>query len=387
MKKILSILLAALMVASMPIGVFAAEEPSISGGEVLTVQTPENIIEIAQKEVVTMLASHLEAEAILNAKDGELDRSVYEHEYSLGNPISVQELGGTNRLYEFPVMMDGRFYAIFIVHYYKDDYNFQLGDYMMADQLQKIKDQGSLQDVEFSSSEDGFFAIAGGTFYPLTPDSILPDNRSAANSEEGIKNVTGDYDTVAVNISDSLMVIPVSASVLDERATTSKVLSVASVPQTDDGTFTGTQKNWCGAAVTAAIINYKKNKSLTAKSVTIDALGSAKNEGITNSQVVSVANKYKLYPSAGNPLSYSSVQTQINADQPIYMQMQRTADGGEKVYHALGLIGYSSSDYTVINPWNKDSYTIKKKDSGSDVTYDAPGGKTYTWYKSVSGWK
>lgn len=386
MKKILSILLATLMLVSMPMGVFAAEEPSTASGEVITVQTPENIIEMAQKEIVTILASHLEAKAMLNAKDGEPDRSVYEHEYSLGNPISVQELGGTNRLFEFPVMMDGRFYAIFIVHYYNDDYNFQLGDYMMADQLQKIKDQGSLQDVEFSSSEDGFFAIAGGTFYPLTPDSILPDNRSSANSEEGIKNVTGDFETVAINISNPLMVIPVSASVLDERATTSKVLSVTSVPQTDDGTFTGTQMNWCGAAVTAAIINYKKGTSLTAKSVTIEALGSAKDEGITNSQVVTVANNHKLYPSTGNPLSYSYVQSQINASQPIYMQMQRTTGDGEKKYHALGLIGYSSSDYTVINPWNKDSLTIKKKDTGSDVTY-VTGTRTYTWYKSVSGWK
>lgn len=385
MKKILSILLATLMLVSMPMGVFAAEEPSMASGEVITVQTPENIIEMAQKEIVTILESHLEAKAMLNAKDGEPDRSVYEHEYSLGNPINLQELGGSNRLYDFPVMMDGKFYGIFTI-YYDDEYCFQFGEYMMAEQLQRIKDQGNLQDVVFSSSEDGFFAIAGGTVYPLTPDSMLPDSRSSSvNKEESLKNATGDYDTTAVNISVPLMVIPVSASVLDERATSSKVLAVASVPQTDDGTFTGTQMNWCGAAVTAAIINYKKGTSLTAKSVTIEALGSAENTGITNSQVVTVANNHKLYPSTGNPLSYSSVQSQINANQPIYMQMERT-ENGEKKYHALGLIGYSSSEYTVINPWYKDSLTIKKKDTGSDVTY-VTGTRTYTWYKSVSGWK
>ena len=141
----------------------------------------------------------------------------------------------------------------------------------------------------------------------------------------------------------------------------------------------------CGAAVTAAIINYKKGTSLTAKSVTIEALGSALDQGITNAQVVSVGKNHGLAPKSGNPLSYSSVKTEINGNRPVYMQMQRT-ENGEKKYHALGLIGYSSTKYTIINPWYQNSLTIDKKNTGSDVTY-VTGTRIYKWYKSVYNWK
>lgn len=67
------------------------------------------------------------------------------------------------------------------------------------------------------------------------------------------------------------------------------------------------------------------------------------------------------------------------------MQMQRKSDEGKK-YHALTLIGYSSSKYTVLNPWQSSSITLTKKDSGSDVTY-VTGTRTYKWYTSIYNWK
>ena len=99
----------------------------------------------------------------------------------------------------------------------------------------------------------------------------------------------------------------------------------------------------------------------------------------------SIAKNHGLSPKSGNPLSYSSVKTEINGYRPIYMQMQRKSDEGKK-YHALTLIGYSSSKYTVLNPWQSSSITLTKKDSGSDVTY-VTGTRTYKWYTSIYNWK
>lgn len=211
--------------------------------------------------------------------------------------------------------------------------------------------------------------------FPLTPDSNLKSTKKADNKAIFVDNSEDTLATLPTDITEPIMNITVSDSSKDTKEVTSKVLSVTSVPQTDDGTFNGTQMNWCGAAVTAAIINYKNGTSLTAKSVTREALGSALNQGITNAQVVSVGTTHGLAPRTGNPLSYSSVKTEINGFRPVYMQMQRTENGVKK-YHALGLIGYSSTKYTVINPWYQNSLTINKKDTGSDVTY-ITGTSTY----------
>ncbi len=53
--------------------------------------------------------------------------------------------------------------------------------------------------------------------------------------------------------------------------------------------------------------------------------------------MVAVAKNHDLSPKESDPLSYSSVQTQINAYRPIFMQMQRSTDEGKK-YHALALM-------------------------------------------------
>lgn len=56
----------------------------------------------------------------------------------------------------------------------------------------------------------------------------------------------------------------------------------------------------------------------------------------------------------------------------------------EKV-SCIGFNGYSSTKYTIINPWYSYSLTVDKKDSGSSVTY-VTGTRTYKWYKSVYNW-
>lgn len=376
MKKLGSLLLVFLMLGTISVTAFASETTDKMDGQVLTEQTPDHIIEVAQSEIGDLLKNHLEGEP----------KDAYTHSYALGHPINLKDSDSQNRIYDFPIMRDGQIFAIFTIYDDEGDYSFQLEENMMASQLQLMQEKGLLKNTTLASNDDGFFAVTNDSIIPLTPDSELQDVNASKKDVFSIDATVDNSSLIPVNISDPVMTFTIKGNDADIKATTSKVLGVKSVPQTGDGTFTGTQKNWCGAAVTAAIINYKKSTSLTAKSVTIEALGSAVNKGITNSQVVSVGENHGLSPKSGNPLSYTSVKSQINASQPIYMQMERTKDDGTKAYHALGLIGYSSSKYTVINPWYEKSLTITKKDTGSDVTY-VTGTRTYKWHKSVYNWK
>lgn len=368
LKKILfGILSITLILGVCTIPAFATEPTQNTAGcYVVTEETPEEIIEYAKKEFPEFLSYHLSCNGI----------NVGEAQYTLGYPINIQESNGTNRIYYFPVMEDGNIFAMLILYDESGEYYIQFEENLMAEKLNELQNVSSQSSpISLVSNNAGFFAVLNDCVEPLTPDSRIDNtvslmNESIAGNIVDIKKVLSEKDGNSISLAESSNPSP---------------LGVVCVPQTDDGTFDGTEKEWCGAAVAAAIINYKKGTSLTAKDVTTEALGSAKNEGLTNSEVISVANNHGLSPQSGNPLSYSSVKTEINGYRPIYMQMQRNSDEGKK-YHALTLIGYSSSKYTVLNPWQSSSITLTKKDNGSDVTY-VTGTRTYKWYTSIYNWK
>lgn len=368
-KKMVVCALGALVVAfALNMGGLVAFAEENSGCYVVTEQTPDKIMDYAKAEFSEFLYAHLSSNGI-NAEG---------KQFTLGSPINLQETGSTNRIYDFPVMCNDEIFAILTIYDAGGEYFTQFEQNLMADKLNELQSQSSKSNpIVLASDGNGLFAVLDGNAVSLVPD--VDDN---SLDETLVLNTLAD-DGIVVDVKDVLAVAD-EAGIMTIEASNPSPLGVTSVPQTDDGTFSGTQKEWCGAAVTAAIINYKKGTSLTAKDVTIEALGSAKNEGITNDQVVAVAKKHDLSPKTGDPLSYSSVQTQINAYRPIFMQMQRSTDEGKK-YHALALIGYSSTKYTIINPWYNYSLTIDKKDSGSSVTY-VTDTRTYKWYKSVYNW-
>lgn len=313
-----------------------------------------------------MLLSHL--------KNNNINASI--DEFRLGMPINIKASNSAGRIYHFPVFQGDHVSCILTVFDDCNEYYIQLEESLLAEKLNSYMNKTDENNaLKFVSDENGFYALFDEQYEPLTPES-LQDKSSFDVS------ITSTVTEKAIDLSKTLTTASATAT---QSNPTSKILSVKSVPQTDDGTFSGTQMEWCGAACTAAIINYKNSKTLTAKDVTIKALGSAKNEGITNDQVIKVAKAYELNPKSGDPLSSSTVIDEIVATRPIYMQMQRDTGSG-KAYHALVLIGYDSTKYTIINPWYEKSLTITRKSSGSDVTY-VTGDRTYKWYKSVYNWK
>lgn len=272
LKKIISGILSLtfiLGVCNIPV---SAEE-NTSGCYVVTEETPEEILEYAKKEFPEFLSQHLSSNGI-NEKEAQ---------YTLGYPINLQELDGTNRIYDFPVMENGEIFAMFTVYDENGEYYTQIEENLMAEKLNELqKFSSQTYPISLTSNNAGLFAVVNTYVEPLTPDSEI-ENAVSLMNESIIGNI--------VNITSVLSETDGNSISLMESSNPSP-LGVVCVPQTDDGTFNGTQKEWCGAAVTAAIINYKKGTSLTAKAVTTEALGSAKNEGLTNAEVISVAKNH-----------------------------------------------------------------------------------------------
>ena len=376
MKKLLCFFLSLTIVLLIPSTAFASEEKINIEGEVLTESTSKEVLDLAKEKICGLLKDHING------------RIIDDHSYILGQPINLKNADNSSRIYDFPILRDGKIFAIFTILEENGDYSFQIEENMMARQLQSMKEEGLLEKVLFLSNRDGFFAVSGDVVIPLTPDSELHSRLESKALKSMISSKKNDESLVHINITDPIAIIPVFNNVLKPITTypSARILPVSSVPQTDDGTFGGTIMNWCGAAVTASIINYKTGTSLTAKRITIEALGSAQNAGLTNTQVINVANRHRLYPVADNPLNFPTVKSQISSEQPIFMQMQRVTSDGSFAYHALCLIGYSTTSYTIINPWYMSSFTISKKDKGTDVKY-VTGTRTYTWHKSIYNWR
>ena len=110
------------------------------------------------------------------------------------------------------------------------------------------------------------------------------------------------------------------------------MLNVKPVAQTADRKFSSPTKKWCGEAITAAIINYKRNTSFTARDIVLEVYGTEKNDGLTNNQVINIGNNYGFNLKKGTPLSFKNVKKEINNNRPIYMQMKRITENGKKVY-------------------------------------------------------
>ena len=419
MKKITSVIIMYLLVLTLSSTSFAHEEQNVSG-QVLTEETPMSVINYAKAEISDSLATQL----------GATHEDYSHHSYTLGQPMNTQETGNTNRLYYFPVMRDGEIFATFIIIDDHGDYTSQLEEGMMAEQLQKMNDRDELEDVMLISNEDGFFAVNDTKIVPLDPSSKADKKETPENLINSSETSTDKDELISKDITDSLYDIPLNKTIMNENALISTeksayltlsnktsgtknlnvqdsrlsllankavntaqkkeitMLNVKPVAQTVDGKFTSPQKNWCGEAITAAIINYKRKTSLTARDIVLKVYECEKNKGLTNNQVISIGNQYGFQLKLGKPLPFQNIKKEINNSRPIYMQMKRIDENGKKYYHAISLIGYNAakSRYTIINPWQQKTTTIERRNVASDITLSNKN-EIYKWHKSIYNWK
>lgn len=192
-------------------------------GTVFTKTAPESVIQYAEDESVQLLGEYLSS-----------NRAIGKEHFTLGNPINIQEYASDNRIYHFPVMKNGEIFAILSVYDDNGNFSSQIEENMMAEQLHKMQISDELHDVLFISTDDGFYAVNGTKVIPLTPDSNaeMTEREAFIHGKNKLKksNICNAIFTIDLNKKTSRQ------NILTET-TTSKVLSVKSVPQTDDGTF------------------------------------------------------------------------------------------------------------------------------------------------------
>lgn len=97
---------------------------------------------------------------------------------------------------------------------------------------------------------------------------------------------------------------------------------------------------WCWAATCAAMINYYKNKDLTASEVANYVFPDDPEQGGTWTNMKKAYNHWNLYPYQTNKISFSSIQNKINNDKPMHLGL---------VGHSVGLIGYEDWDNTYVD--------------------------------------
>lgn len=358
-----------------------AKDETYNNYEIFTKKTPDRILNYVKIEAPKWLNDY-----IVEAP---------QYNYSLGYPINIKECDGDNRIYHFPVMRDGKIFSTLTL--YDDDgkYLMQLSEDKIAKELQKMQESETLKNVNIISNEEGLFLENENGIISVSPGVVMDDINSFDKSlfnDKDMESVEG------VNITDALLTLgsdikykndDISGLELFENPPKnykSRILPVKSVPQTENGKFDGTQRSWCAAAITAAIINYKKNVSLTAKDIVKEYFGEVVDKGLTNNQVISVAKTHSIFPREASSIDGTTIKGEIDNSKPIFLRMGRKKKDGEKGYHALALVGYyRKHNYFLINPWYKDQIKIKYSDNSKDISYVAPN-RTYKCLDVIYSW-
>ncbi|MDD2372614.1 MAG: papain-like cysteine protease family protein [Syntrophomonadaceae bacterium] len=150
-----------------------------------------------------------------------------------------------------------------------------------------------------------------------------------------------------------------------------KLLSVTAVTQA--------QSMWCWAACDKSIIQFCKGSSPSQSDEATFLFGSPINQGATTDQIRSVLTNWQVSSSRQfNPLSYTSVVSQINNDHPILTVL----DPLSGAFHNNVIRGYDTSNDTVLffDPSNGSYHAQQYTKYCSGTHWD---NQYYNWIHSI----
>ena len=308
-KKLLSILLVLAFILVMPIYAFA-DESSIDG--IRSLKTEEELIDYA----TNIFPEHLHALVEVGELDG------YE-DYSFGEPFTVFNVVENTNSSCFPVLQNEKIVAILEISENNGEYNSSLS-VSFAKELEDILNNDKMKD------------------FVLLTDGI---HLQAFNGEDSIEifNLYNDGTEVrelssklSLSLSSLYSVLPKSdlkkelkedvylaKSQYPEGPKSYRTLGVRGVSQGSH--------DWCWAATCAAMINYKKVKSLSASDVAKYVFPNNPEQGGSWSAIKKAYNHWGLYPSKTGVISFRNVKSDINSNKPMHLGLKG---------HSVGLIGY-----------------------------------------------
>lgn len=137
--------------------------------------------------------------------------------------------------------------------------------------------------------------------------------------------------------------------------------------------------NLCWAASVATIVNYKKNRSLSAKTVA-NAMKKGYDDGATPTETAKALNKYGLtYKAKQSKISWGTIKRRISTNNRPFSIAMKPYDGG--MGHMITAYGYSStvSGMKMVEYWDSaDSHGCFSY--GSQISIY---GKKYYWHSTV----
>lgn len=265
---------------------------------------------------------NLHLQSILETKDNNI------LDYYLGSPFTVKDIVKNKNIIFYPVINNSQVEYLFIINKKNGEFNASLGKYF-SDELINLFNESINKEYALLLYNNQIYNYDGRNI------TLLYSFNNKFNLEEYnklykiVKNRSNIYNNE--NLVNKVRLLsknniyylrkPTPSAVLLEG----KTLNVKGVAQGD---------NQCWAATIAAMINYKKDKSLSAYTVAKYIYPNNPYQGGDWYDMKKAYNNWGIYPSQIGKLSFGSVKKYINSYKPQHLRLY--LDEG----HSVGLIGY-----------------------------------------------
>lgn len=367
MKKIISLLLAFIVLFSMNTVAFASSSSQVSsdGFYVVSENVPDGVYTHIQESIANMVSDLYDTNQISVSAPFKLSNSVNDLYYSL--VYNNGKIVGTYRCFE----TDGHYTGIFSENPEIIDGFERISSLTSPDRPAKI----------VAGEHDDINAIIDSNIYTIFSDPL--GNETASGM---IQSISSKY--VAAHTVNLIEGIPLK-NASPKSSPSYKFLQIG----WDE---TQGSKPWCMAYVTASIMRYKTGNGLSkisAQSVMQWAYPTLSQTeldatALSTSKADKFANTYNIDPVyTSSKRTYSQIVSEIKADNPVAFICDNLNTGAKKS-HAFVCRGYDDnggkSFYSVWNPW----YEKFERIYTSDNTYvNSSGSARYLWSATTYSWE
>lgn len=367
MKKIVSLLLAVMLILSIGIVTFAnSSQITNNGFYVVKGDVPDDVYTHIQGSIVGIVSDLYEINQISVSAPFQLFYAANELYYSL--VYSDNEIVGTYRCFE----IDGRYTGVFSENSEIIEGFEKVSLLTSPDRPAKII-AGEYNDI---------YAIIGSSTYTILSDP--------SGNETSLMTIQSRFSrSMSTQIVDLTEGISLEQTNVFNRSTpSSKFLQIG---------WKETQGSlpWCMAYVTASIMRYKTNlgiDEISAQSVMEWAHPTLsqtelEDEGLDTAEADAFANTYNIDPvHTSSRRTYAQIVNEIKADNPVAFICDNLNTGAKRT-HAFVCRGYNDNSgnpyYSVWNPW----YPKFERVYASDNTYvNESGSARYLWASTMYSW-
>lgn len=341
MKKILSLILSIVMLMSLSVVAFAAEEdskfPTAKDSSAIYISCyncPPQYVSFASEKIG----------AFLESSEFSGLTSCY-----LGNPFTFANIN--SNVYYFPVFHSGIVICILRVYSNEQGDIFGVLSKGFSDELNSISASTSADDplYIYLDGEDIIFKTCSIEEKVLSCyDNQNTDNLlSVENASQRI--ITECSVETSHRISNSP--VPFRSSIGNRYL---NIFEPTGFPLETQG-----QNSWCAAYASAAILRYKGVSGLYAENILEYFYGSnpSSQSTLSDDQIYSYATALGFYTVKTNStLTSTQLCNEIDNDRPVYIVSRRpnnTPGEEDHLYHALVLCGYNdiTATFRIWNPW------------------------------------